>query len=407
MEISEFIDTYSDDLIYLFEARSAILTHPLRDDYFFSKNYLDASFCRLIAVFMVGSIEAMLSDWRERDQANILDLYFEKDVQNGTRVSNLYEAFQKMGIQVNREIFDDYLAIKYLRNTIVHGKWKDHEKDWLDRRGFPTDTRKLTKDHLDRIEHVNHNMMLYIATTSFAGKPLTPSKAIKPEKLIRLHETLTRRSDETGILKTRDLDRIIWNNLERIHSVLYNVIEKAAVSYNWTGGRALTEIEALKDAERKRLFYLAARRAGADNYELLTQHRELAHDALIFWRDYWQRAVNRRGLDDAKIKDALDAFQNVERGAPSAESLDSARVAYELIPNSTPVTLLTLYLPIVDPENTTVYLQEAERALRGFRLKRVWYSWEKHGCPPAEEGLDFYDRMREEFGHSSGSDGVK
>jgi hypothetical protein len=42
MEISEFIDTYSDDLIYLFEARSALLTHPLRDDYFLQK-YLDAS----------------------------------------------------------------------------------------------------------------------------------------------------------------------------------------------------------------------------------------------------------------------------------------------------------------------------------------------------------------------------
>ncbi len=28
MEISEFIDTYSDDLIYLHEARRALLTHP-------------------------------------------------------------------------------------------------------------------------------------------------------------------------------------------------------------------------------------------------------------------------------------------------------------------------------------------------------------------------------------------
>jgi hypothetical protein len=106
------------------------------------------------------------------------------------------------------------------------------------------------------------------------------------------------------------------------------------------------------------------------------------------------------GLDDAKIKGALDAFENIERDPPRAEILESARVAYELIPNITPVTLLALYLPIVDPKNTTVYLQEAERALRGFRLKRAWYSWKEHGRPPSEDGLDFYDRMREEFGHS-------
>jgi hypothetical protein len=57
MEISEFIDAYSDDLIYLLEARNALLTHPLRNDYILQPN-LDASFCRLLAVFMVGSIEA-------------------------------------------------------------------------------------------------------------------------------------------------------------------------------------------------------------------------------------------------------------------------------------------------------------------------------------------------------------
>ena len=30
MEIPEFIDTYSDDLIYLMEARKVLLAHPFR-----------------------------------------------------------------------------------------------------------------------------------------------------------------------------------------------------------------------------------------------------------------------------------------------------------------------------------------------------------------------------------------
>lgn len=60
MDIGEFIDTYSDDLIYLHEARVALRTHPLRGDYAFAE-YLDASFCRMLAVFMIGSIEVMLA----------------------------------------------------------------------------------------------------------------------------------------------------------------------------------------------------------------------------------------------------------------------------------------------------------------------------------------------------------
>jgi hypothetical protein len=65
MDVSEFIDTYSDDLIYLHEARCALLTHPLTDHYAILE-HVDASFCRITAVFVVGAIEAMLADWRER-----------------------------------------------------------------------------------------------------------------------------------------------------------------------------------------------------------------------------------------------------------------------------------------------------------------------------------------------------
>jgi hypothetical protein len=37
MDVDEFIDTYSDDVIYLHEARRALLTHSLRDDYVFGE----------------------------------------------------------------------------------------------------------------------------------------------------------------------------------------------------------------------------------------------------------------------------------------------------------------------------------------------------------------------------------
>src|SRR5262245_20580075 len=157
MQINEFIDTYSDDLLILHDARAALLTHPLKGYYGF-RDLLDASFCRIIAVFTIGGIEAMLESWRERDRINILDKSFqEKTLSNKERVDSLYQAFVDGGIQVDRQVFDDYLAIKHLRNTIVHGKWNEGGKEWLEARGFPTDTRNLRKEHLDRIEHVIQN----------------------------------------------------------------------------------------------------------------------------------------------------------------------------------------------------------------------------------------------------------
>lgn len=395
--IDEFTDTYSDDVIYLHEARRALRTHPLRGDYAFSEN-LDASFCRMLAVFMIGAIEVMLETWRDRDRVRVLESYFADKSTNGARVSGLYQAFRDAGIPVDREVFDDYLAIKYLRNTIVHGEWKDREKEWLDRRGFPTDTRKLTREHLDRIEHVYQNMMFYVFLTSQAV-PNTP----KPRGLIKLDETVTRRVDETGILRLRDIDRIIWSNLERIDTHIYADIEKTVTTeqYNWTEGHSHDEIKGLSDQQCKRLFYLAARRAGKENYHLLAQHRDLAEEAREFWREYWRRAVVPRGLDEERIQQALQVFDNphfdpeipvwslvgnvpeevalrlvdnvLTGGMPFTseqvvDALRAGRLAYQLIPNIMPVTLLTARLPIVNPANTLAYLQEAERALAAFRL---------------------------------------
>ncbi len=425
MDIDEFIDTYSDDLINIHEARAAAYTHPLRGDYAFAELLLDASFCRMLVVFVVGGVEAMLESWRDHDRFNVLK-YFAQNMTNRDRVTSLYEAFLHAGIQVDRHVFDDYLAMKYLRNTIIHGRWKEYEKEWLDAHGFPTDTRRLTKDHLDKIEHVNQNMMLYIALTGLAD----PNAPI-PAKLVKLDEAITRRKDDSGILRTHDIARIIWNNLERINARIYRDIEKASIAeqYNWTGGRSQAELDALGHQERKRLFYLAARRAGEENHEPLAQHRDLATEALEFWREYWQRGV---APHEASIRPALEVFTSphfnpdtpawsviantqedeeagrlVDQILPSAGSLTSERVvralragkvAYEIIRNIMPVTLFTVGLPIVDPANTPAYLREAERALDVFRLNRAWYECVEHRRRFTDDNsLDFYVRMGREL----------
>jgi len=429
MEINEFIDTYSDDLITIHEARSAAYTHPLRGDYAFADSLLDASFCRILAVFVIGGIEAMLKAWRDRDNFKILEKYFAKNVKNGERITSLYQAFSDAGIQVDMHILDDYLGIKYLRNTIIHGQWKDYEKDWLDVRGFPTDTRKLKKEHLDKIEHVNQNMMFYIALTG-----LVEPNAPKPAKLVRLDETITRREDKTGILRIRDIECIIWNNLERIDAHISKDVERAAISeqYTWTAGLSQAQVESLGHEERKRLFYLSARRAGEEHYEYLAQHRDLAKEALEFWREYWQRAV-ASSLDENRIGQAAEILENSSfaravSGAPwpsfihnipedaACALVDSAREdsteftseqivnafkagyhMYGAVPNIMPIKLFTVRLPFVDPANTSAYLHEAGRALRAFRVNRAWYSWAEHHCPPTGDELAFYERISQEL----------
>ncbi len=68
-----------------------------------------------------------------------------------------------------------------------------------------------------------------------------------------------------------------------------------------------THLDALADEERTWLCYLAALRAGEQNYEPLARHRDLAKEALDFWRDHQQRAAIP---DWVEIRSALDVFRN-------------------------------------------------------------------------------------------------
>jgi hypothetical protein len=409
MEIDEFIDTYSDDVLYLDEARAALLTHPLMPTL---KELTDASACRLLAVFMIGNIEVMLETWRDRDGMGILSSYFNDKLPNGEKVSALFEAFRQAGIDVNKDIFDDYLAIKYLRNTIIHGRWKDHERIWVESRGFPSDTRKLTDKHLEKIADVDQNMMYYVFLTGHTKRKL--AKPYTPKLLT------ASRHDVTGIIKLKDISRIIWQNLERITSHLSEAIAATVTTreYDWSEGRSRDELENLGHNQLKRLYYLAARRAGEDDYPPLQVHRELAGEALAFWRLYWERAVVAQGFDRVGISQAVEAITSGESWLetscaevdhstlePSTNAEDAVRLgkfAYDAVPNLTPVTLLAVVLPIIDPANTTTYLSEATNAWNAFILGRAWYSVMEHReVFRIDESLEFYRSWTRELNISS------
>src|SRR5262249_5014639 len=147
------------------------------------------------------------------------------------------------------------------------------------------------------------------------------------------------------------------------------------------------ELQNLGHVQLKRLYYLAARRAGEDDYPPLRVHRELAGEALAFWRLYWERAVVAQGLDQVAISRAVESMTSGEpwlgTSCPAADHADHStlepstnaedfirlgKFAYVAIPNLTPVSLLVVVLPIIDPANTTTYLSEATNAWNTFIL---------------------------------------
>jgi hypothetical protein len=225
--MEEFIDTYSDDIIYLKEGRQALLTHPLRKEI---KFLCGASYCRMLAVMMIGSIEMMFAEWSKQDKNGILQMWFEENDKNGNYISNgyrvkvLYDAFKDAGINVDKDIFDDFLAIKYLRNIIIHTNWTRSGTNWLKKRGFPTDTRELSEKEWDRMLNVNDNMMLYISLTSIGGINKGISKLDAPIKIPDIQQKVG-----LGIVREGDLISIFWSNLERISDHIFKSIEKVGL----------------------------------------------------------------------------------------------------------------------------------------------------------------------------------
>ena len=110
----------TDEYTTLQLANDAIQTHPL----FLGHNkFSEASMCRLLIVNRVNMVENLLRFWQQLDQHKILKSYFPPDdnVPNDKRLESLKNAFKFEDFDVKDNIFNKYLALKYLRNFITHG----------------------------------------------------------------------------------------------------------------------------------------------------------------------------------------------------------------------------------------------------------------------------------------------
>lgn len=424
----EFMDTYSDDVAYLRQARIALLTHPLHVEI---PDLCNASFCRLYAVVMVGSIEAMLDRWRNRDSLKILDAYFAEGVSNGERVKSLRDAFVTNGINVKNDVFDDYLAIKYLRNAIVHANWKNRsgrqkqeQLDWIMEREFPIDTRKLTEQHWQKMEWVNENMMFYIALTG------TPGIQPRPD-LVDIGTSPRPLPDTSGIIPPSKWPDLYWSNIERISAIISEQIQVAAISPQHYWGRDFTkeEIEELPHNERKRLYYLAAQSAARNLFEPLISLQDHSDNAFLCWSEYIRlvpdfqdlkhdtvctvvktlrtlhenKIMPKEGffpeLNDDIPKDIRNQFIKDSLGNIDVLTSDEVALAHKLGPkakrairNIVPLSLFSIYLPILRPERMNEWSATATYIADVFEASQSWYAFVE--CQPSpQDTIDFYREM--------------
>jgi hypothetical protein len=155
--MNEFIDAYSDDQIYLSMIKELVDNHPVESTVPEKIKY--SSYCRLWTVMMVGSIEAMVKVWDTGDflWADIA-AYFDKK-SNENRVEDLKNAFQLRGVDVDVEMFKDFLAIKYIRNSYIHSNWNETQRKYAISRNFPGDVMNFEPRHFDRMQAVHHHIM--------------------------------------------------------------------------------------------------------------------------------------------------------------------------------------------------------------------------------------------------------
>jgi hypothetical protein len=221
MAIPEFLDTYSDDLLYLMDLRDSHLTHPGKKPVRF---LFDQSIARIFCVLMIGSIEAMINYWKNRDNNNILAPYFQENGTNDERISAFINRFQTAGININPNILRDYLAIKYIRNSIIHSGWNQNQEAYILSRNLPIDSRQLNESHLEKMYFVNSQMMMYIASTEISGAENlnigARLPAIKP------------------YFSQYDIPSFLWGNLEKIDAHIhsekkYNDTLASEILFNW------------------------------------------------------------------------------------------------------------------------------------------------------------------------------
>lgn len=101
----------------------------------------------------------MIKEWaRHKPMLSDIYSYFDK-IPNTDRVEKLRNAFKLRGINIDAEHFDNFLAIKYMRNAYVHGEWKETERTYVVQRGFPNSLMSFDQTHFTKMKESHRHVM--------------------------------------------------------------------------------------------------------------------------------------------------------------------------------------------------------------------------------------------------------
>lgn len=157
MNVTELTDAYSDDMLYLLDLDKMIESQPGGNA---TPDFIKYSCCcRLWATMMVGTFEMVVKSWGQNDVFWRDIMRYLKDGRsdnrsNRDRVDSLQKAIQTRGLKAQMNDFDDLLAIIYIRNAYVHGKWIPAQAKYVEARGFPSDLMKFSKDNFERMKSI-------------------------------------------------------------------------------------------------------------------------------------------------------------------------------------------------------------------------------------------------------------
>jgi hypothetical protein len=416
MQNQQFIDTYSDDIIYLRDARDSLLSHPLRIEI---PSLCNAALCRLYIVAVIGSIEFMLEAWQEKDQHGIIKYYLAETVAN-KRMSNedkvklLKTTFKNCGFDVEDHIFDQFLAIKYIRNAIVHASWKHPNGDlkqdqitWINKCGFPTDTRQLTLEHWNIVDNIYHHMTNYVGMSAIPYKPsgkITFAERDNKEKSAIINSetwpNLFRLNLERISSEIDKEIRLIVSNIKHIslnsEKLVYKKIQKELIDIVSPTLERLTE-----DAKTTLTLFRQT------NKILQNIDRELIINTLSVYRTIFADGIKPHNnffpFDLERIKDE-DSIILVEACFPKSQQLNTSEIIAALkfgkrakssIANIAPLSLFGVQMNLIG-KGCDITNDFFDLYADLFEIAQSWYCL-LEGHPSPKERIDYYRELKNEL----------
>lgn len=157
--VDQYSFQYLNDWHFLQEAHERALSDRGIYD---SPDAINAAFCRLLAIHMVGSVEAILQCYPEILGVENNNNYFRPGMKNLSKINILIDGISTLWSPVDHEIITDFIAIKIIRNGIVHSRDLETNHEFLEKRGFPINPNLLNETHWNRMCEVYREMIRYL-----------------------------------------------------------------------------------------------------------------------------------------------------------------------------------------------------------------------------------------------------